>query len=121
MKKITDGLKAIWKSDKLLIVVMLLSALLGGVIIVSALMSLAPSGMGTNVGYGDVGGYREGNWYYYVGFAMLGLIVGLGHNIIAIWLYGDKGRGAAMVFLLAGILVGVLAFATLIGLVGGGL
>lgn len=121
MKKITEGLRAIWISDKLTIFVMAISVLIGGLLLVSALTSLSPGGIEANVGYGDIGGYRRGSWYYFIGFAILGLVIGLAHNVIAIWIHGEKGRGATIVFLTSGILVGIFAFATLVGLVGGGL
>lgn len=119
MKKITEGLRAIWGKDKLMIAVMILNLLLGLTLFVTGLLSLSPGNLMTNVGYADMGGYREGSWYYFVGFMALGLIVAVAHNVIAIWLYEEKGRGTASTFLVAGMLVGAFALSTLIGLAGG--
>jgi hypothetical protein len=51
----------------------------------------------------------------------VGLIVGVAHNLIAVWLYEEKGRGATILFLVASILVGLLGVFAWAGRGGGGI
>jgi hypothetical protein len=119
MKQITEGLRAIWGQNKLVVGMMVLELLVGLTLAISALLSLAPAGLVANIGYGDIGGYREGGWYYYVAFAIVGLVIGVGHNLIAVRMFEEKDGGTVVAFLMAGLVAGVMGTLALAGLAGG--
>lgn len=52
-------------------------------------------------------------WYYMLAFSLLAVVLGLGHNLIALRLTKKRGAAVAKLFLGASIMVTVFAFAFL--------
>lgn len=64
-------------------------------------VSLQPSDLQVAVHYtafGETNFYRE-KWFYLINFIVLGLIIGLAHNILAIKVYLQGRRPLALLFL----------------------
>lgn len=52
------------------------------------------------IGYGDIGGYRDGTWSGLLTFSILAIIYGILHNFLAVRIYDKRGAGMANFFLL---------------------
>lgn len=51
------------------------------------------------IGYGDIGGYRDGSWVDMLVFPLLAIIFGIFHNLIALRVYRKRGAGMTKFFL----------------------
>lgn len=89
-------------------------------LLIFALLQIAPAEITTSIGYGDIGGYRTGSWVEILGFAVLALIFGVLHNLIAVRLYSERGATQAKVFVWVSIVLVLATFVVLLRLVGRG-
>ena len=69
------------------------------------------------IGYGDIGGYRDGAWTDLIAFPLLAIILGIIHNFIAVRIYHKRGAGMTKFFLITTTLLILGAFIVLIRLV----
>ena len=134
MKSFKETFKKIYREEKGLLLMMGLIFFLSLVLVVYGILNINTSGSLNYVGYGDIGkftggeylslwnsgGYRSGGWVELMAFPVLGLVIGILHNFLAIVIYKRRGAGIAKAFLLLslGILLG--AFVTLARLLGEG-
>lgn len=98
-----DALKAdfikVCKTEKGMLVGMIINLLASLVLLVFALMHLNPSSPLVRVGYSDIGGYKDGSWNNLLAFPILAVIFGVFHSIIALRVYHKKGSGMAQFLL----------------------
>ena len=99
MEDIKEGLKAIFRKERGLIVLMILTFLFAAFLFVFALIKIDPSGAVTKIGYGDIGGYRDGAWTNMLTFPVLAILFGFLHNLLAVKIFNKRGAGMAKVFL----------------------
>jgi len=118
MKKLLEELQKIWAESKGTIALMLLNLSAGVVLLVGALASLRPGDLVIKIGYGDVSGYQDGAWYYLISFGILGILVAVVHNLLAVRMYHEKNKGAARIFLVASLLIGVAGWMMLMWIIG---
>lgn len=124
MKDFRKTLGEIYREQRGLFGMMITLVIFAIATLVISLMTLSPSSAIVKVGYGDIGsfagddlagmriagGYRDGSWASMMTFAVLSIIIGLMHNLIAVRLYKRRGSGAAKAF------VGI-SYAVLIGVI----
>lgn len=79
---------------------MIINFLLAIGLLVFSLTRLNPSSPIIKIGYGDIGGYRDGAWYDLFAFPMLAINFGIFHSLLSVNLFHKRGGGAAKFFLL---------------------
>lgn len=132
MKDIRAGMKKIFKEDKGLLVAMALLFGFGVLLTLHTLIHFKAGGTTMYIGYSDIGGftggdplslwnsggYRTGGWAEMAVFPILGLVLGVLHNLFAIQAYERRGKGFAIIVVMLSILVAAGAFVLLLRLLG---
>lgn len=91
----------IYKKDRGTLILMVLNLVLSIGLLIFAAVHLNPSMAVVKIGYGDIGGYRDGVWSDMIAFLLLALTFGILHNFLAIRIFHKRGGGMAKFFLLA--------------------
>ena len=132
MRDIGAGLKKIFQKDRGIVLMMIVLFGLGLLLILHTLIHFKGGATTMYIGYSDIGeftggdflslwssgGYRTGGWSEMIVFPILGLILGVLHNLLAIQIYNRRGKGFAIVLILLSIVVAVGAFVLLMRLLG---
>ena len=127
MKKFLEGIKKIYKEDRWLFFGLVILVLMGVILLVHTLLHLEPEAAVVKTGYSDIGsyeggawtemqaagGYRDGSWTNMLTFAVMAVVLGFVHPILAIKLYSKKGAGMAMTLVVMSILLTILAWVIL--------
>lgn len=100
MKTYLEDLKRIYKEERWMLVLMIMNLVFSIVLLVYGVIKLNPNAVVVKVGYGDIGGYRDGSWVDMISFLILAIIFGVIHNFIAVKLYHRRGAGMAKFFLI---------------------
>ena len=110
MKKIKDDLLEIYTKNRSVLVLMLQVFALSLAIFIFSLTKIDATSSVVKVGYGDIGGYRDGVWLNMLAFPLLALTFGVLHNLLAIKIFEKRGAGMAKFFLIITmlLLLGVL-------------
>lgn len=109
MGNFVDNLKKIYLEQKGLIVLMGVVLVISIGLLIFSLVNLQVSSSVVKIGYGDIGmyqggawssmansgGYRDGAWSQMFAFAILAVIYGALHNLLAVKLYEKKGASIA--------------------------
>lgn len=132
MKDIGAGFRKIFREEKGLFAMMLALFVMGAVLVLHTFLHFKAGGTTMYIGYSDIGeftngdplslwnsgGYRTGGWAEMAVFPILGLILGVLHNLFAIQAYKRRGKGFAIVVVLTSMLIAVGAFVLLLRLLG---
>ena len=132
MKDIGAGLKKIFREEKGLLAMMLVLFVMGVVLVLHTLLHFKAGGTTMYIGYLDVGeftggdplslwssgGYRTGGWAEMAVFPILGVILGVLHNLFAVQAFRRRGKGFAMAVVIISIVIAVGAFVLLLRLLG---
>ncbi len=132
MKEIREGFRKIFREDKAVLLMMVVLFMMGLLLVLHTLIHFKAGGTTMYIGYSDIGGFNDGEWLslwnsggYRTGgwaemavFPILGLVLGVMHNLFAVQVYGRRGRGFAIVMILVSMLVAVGAFVLLLRLLG---
>ena len=97
-------------------ILMLLNIALSLALLVFSIIKLNPGAAVVKIGYGDIGGYRDGTWSEMLAFPLLALIFGFLHNIIAVRIFKKRGAGMTKFFLITTTALIIGAFIVLIRL-----
>ena len=100
MKNIGKVFKQIYLEEKIMLVLMILNLLGSLALFIFSLVTLNPSTAVVKIGYGDIGGYRNGSWSDMFAFPILAFIFGIVHNFIAVRIYNKRGAGMTKFFLI---------------------
>ena len=100
MKSIKADFIEICKSERGILVSLIINLLLSLALLIFALVTLRPDSAVIRIGYGDIGGYRDGTWENMLAFPILALVFGVLHSILALRIYHKRGSGMAKFFLL---------------------
>ena len=121
MKSLIETIKHIYVNDRRLIIWLAMLILTGGLLMTVTAVNLTPGvADGVIVRYSDNGGYAKGGWGYMFGFVVMGLILGVGHALLAIRIYEKRGASVAIMFVIMSILLALLTLLILSRLVGEG-
>lgn len=118
MKKFKEDFIEIYQNERGLLLFMILNLIISIVFFVFAIVRLNPNSAVIKVGYGDIGGYRDGTWGEMLAFPVLAVIFGVIHAFLALRIYRKRGSGMAKFLLITTtvlILGAVLAHVRLIG------
>lgn len=77
-----------------------LNLLLSIGLLVFSIVSLDPNAPVAKIGYGDIGGYRDGVWTDLLTFPILAIIFGVLHGLLSVRVYHKRGGGMAKFFLI---------------------
>ncbi len=100
MQTIKEDFLKIYHTERGILAVMVLNLLLSVALIIFACVNLNPNAAVVKVGYGDIGGYRDGTWVDLLAFPLLALIFGVMHSFIALCIFHKRGSGMAKFFLI---------------------
>ena len=100
MKTFKEDFIKIYQTERGLLVFMILNFLLSLGLLIFSIISLNPNAAVVKVGYGDIGGYRDGTWTSLIAFPILALIYGIFHNILTVRIFHKRGSGMAKFFLI---------------------
>lgn len=100
MKTFKEDFIAIYQSERGLLILMILNLLISIGLLVFSIVSLNPSGSVVKIGYGDIGGYRDGTWFDMLAFSLLAIIFGVLHNLLTLRIFHKRGSGMAKFFLI---------------------
>lgn len=100
MKELKEGFVEIYRRERGIVVMMILNFLLAVGVMVFALMQLNPASPVVKVGYGDIGGYRDGAWYDMLAYPVLMVVFGGLHTLLAARIYYKRGGGMTKFFLI---------------------
>lgn len=132
MKDVGAGLKKIFTEERGLFVMMLVLLVMGAELILHTLLHFKTGGTTMYLEYSDIGeftngdplslwssgGYRTGGWGEMIVFPILGVILGILHNLFAIQAFRRQGKGFAMAVVIISMVIAVGAFVLLMRLIG---
>lgn len=120
MKTFKEDLIKIFHTERGLLIFMILNLILSIGLLIFSLVSLNPNSATLKVGYGDIGGYRDGSWFDMLTFPLLALLFGIVHSFLALRIFHKRGSGMAKFFLITTTALIAGAFLVLIRLLGEG-
>lgn len=115
----TDFIK-IYQNERGALILMILNLLLSIALLVFSLTNLNPSGAVVKVGYGDIGGYRDGTFMDMLAFPLIAVIFGVFHNLLALRIFHKRGSGMVKFFLIITTILIIGSFLVLSRLLGEG-
>ncbi|MBR3168861.1 hypothetical protein IKF23_00250 [Candidatus Saccharibacteria bacterium] len=117
MQYFKEDIKKIYQNERLMLVMMIFNLLLSIVLAVFSFIKINPSSSVIKVGYGDIGGYRDGSWTDLIAFPLLALLFGVLHNFIAVRIFHKRGAGMTKFFIVTTTVLIVGTFVVLTRLV----
>lgn len=120
MKNFKKTLGEIYRNERGLLIVMVINVALSLVLLVFSLVKLNPNAAVVKIGYGDIGGYRDGTWVDMLAFPLLAIIFGLLHSLLALKIFQKRGGGMTKFFLIITTILILGSFLVLIRLLGEG-
>lgn len=132
MKDIGAGFKKIFREEKGVLAMMVLLFVMGMLLIFHTFFHFKAGGTTMYIGYSDIGGfsggdplslwnsggYRTGGWTEMAVFPILGVVLGVLHNLFAVQAFNRKGKGYVVLVLVISMLVAAGAFVLLLRLLG---
>ena len=97
-----------------MLILIILNFVVSIALFVFSIIRLNPNSAVVKIGYGDIGGYRDGAWSNLIVFPTLMVLFGVLHNFLAIKIYDKRGVGIAKFFLITTLM---LIFGALIVLI----
>lgn len=116
MKTYLEDFKTIYREERWTLVLMILNFIFSIVLFVYSIINLNPNDVVVKIGYGDIGGYRDGIWADMLVFPIIAVIFGVLHTLIAVKLFHRRGAGMTKFFLITTTLLIAGAFIVLIRL-----
>ena len=120
MSTFKEDFAKIYQTERGVFLLMLLNLALAVVLILFSLFHLDPNSAVVKVGYGDIGGYRDGSWMDMLAFPLFGVIFGVFHNLLALRIFHKRGSGMVKLFLIFTSVLIIGAFLVLVRLLGEG-
>ena len=120
MQTFKEDFVKIYQTERGVLMLMIFNLLLSIALIVFAIISLNPNASVVKVGYGDIGGYRDGTWMDMLAYPLLALIFGVFHGLLAIRIFHKRGSGMAKFFLITTTILILGTFLVLIRALGEG-
>ena len=118
MKNFVTDIKQLYHSDRISLVVIILNVIASIALFVFSIIKLSPDSAIVKVGYGDIGGYRNGSWADMLAFPLLAIIFGIFHNLIALRIFEKRGASMAKFFVLITLILVAGTFVLLLRLTG---
>lgn len=119
MKSFIEDIKKIYKNERFTLALLIINVIGSIALLVVGIMKLNPDTAIVKIGYGDIGGYRNGSWADMLVFPLLAIIFGFFHTLIALRIYEKRGAGMTKFFLITTAVLIVGAFIVLFRLTKG--
>lgn len=87
----------LFREQKGLFIMMVVNFLFGLFVFIYTLVAIDPTSAVVRVGYGDIGGYKDGVWTNMFAFPILAVVFGTVHNFLAVKVFQRRGDGMAKV------------------------
>jgi hypothetical protein len=117
MKDFKLDIKKIYTTERIMLIMMILNFLASLALAIYSFIKINPASSVIKVGYGDIGGYRDGSWTDLIAFPLLAILFGILHNFIAVRIFHKRGAGMTKFFLITTSVLIVGAFIVLSRLV----
>ena len=114
MKNFKGVFVEIYREHRSLLALMMLVFMFALGVFIFSMTKLDPTSAVVKVGYGEIGGYRDGAWSNLFVFPTLMILFGILHNLLAVKIYEKRGAGIAKFFLITTLM---LIFGALIVLI----
>lgn len=99
-----------------MLILIILNFVVSIALFVFSIIRLNPNSAVVKIGYGDIGGYRDGAWTDMLAFPILALVFGILHGLIAVKIYHRRGAGVTKFFLITTSMLIIGTFIVLIRL-----
>lgn len=100
MKSLREDFIKIYQTERGVMMLIIINLLLSIVLLVFSLINLNPESAVVKIGYGDIGGYRDGTWLDMLAYPLLAIIFGVFHNMLALRIFHKRGSGMTKFFLI---------------------
>lgn len=111
---------SIYQTSRGILILIAFNFFLATGLLIFSLINLNPNAAVVKVGYGDIGGYRDGTWSDMVAFPLLAVLFGVFHSFLSVRIFHKRGSGMAKFFLLATTMLIFGAILVLVRLLGEG-
>ncbi|MBQ3348204.1 hypothetical protein IJG90_01635 [Candidatus Saccharibacteria bacterium] len=109
-------MKKIYAEERLMLILMVVNFLAAVALLILGVMNLNPNVAVVKIGYGDIGGYRDGSWVDMLVFPIIAVVFGIFHNLIALNIFHKRGAGMTKFFLIVTTVLIMGAFVVLVRL-----
>lgn len=120
MQSLKNTFLKIFREQRGLFILMSLNFLFSLFVLIFSITTLNPDGAVVKIGYGDIGGYRDGTWIDMLTFPILAILFGVLHNFLAVKIYEKHGSGVTKLFVAISFLLLIGTFIVLSRLLGEG-
>ena len=110
----------IFQTERGILILIVFNLLIAIALAIFAIINLNPNASVVKVGYGDIGGYRDGTWLDMLAFPILALVFGVFHSLLTVRIFHKRGSGMAKFFLLTTTMLIIGTFLVLIRTLGEG-
>ena len=110
----------IFKEQRGLFVMLFLNFFASLVLLFISFFSIKSNVAVVKIGYGDIGGYKDGTWTDMLVFPIMSALLGIIHPIISVRIFDRYGEGVAKVFMFITFLLLVCLFVVFFRLVNEG-
>ena len=100
MKTLKEDLIKIYQTERGILLLMVFNVFAALALLIFSIITLNPEAPVVRVGYGDIGGYRDGTWIGLLTFPILAVVFGVFHNILTLRIFHKRGAGMAKFFLI---------------------
>lgn len=100
MKAFKEDFIALYRTDRIAIIIMAFNLLLAIGLAIFSIVNLNPNAAVVKTGYGDIGGYRDGSWFDLIAFPLLAITFGVLHGFLALRVFHKRGNVMTKFFLL---------------------
>ena len=116
MKYFIQDIKKIYAEERNMLILMVFNIMLALVLLVMGIININPNVAIVKIGYGDIGGYRDGTFVDMLVFPIMAIILGVFHNLIAMKIFHKRGAGMTKFFVATTTMLILGAFIVLIRL-----
>jgi len=100
MKFLKEDFVKIYQTERGVTMLIIANLLLSIILLIFSLINLNPDSAVVKIGYGDIGGYRDGTWLDMLAYPLLAIIFGVFHNMLALRIFRKRGSGMTKFFLI---------------------
>jgi hypothetical protein len=100
MKRFKEDFIEIYQKERGLLLLILLNLIISIVLFIFTIIKINPNSAVVKIGYGDIGGYRDGTWGDMLAFPILAVLFGIVHIFLTLRLYRKRGSGMAKFLLI---------------------
>ena len=91
MKTLKEDFIKAYQNERGIIVFIIINFLLSIGLLVFSLINLNSNSSVVKIGYGDIGGYRDGTWFDMLAFPIIAVVFGVLHGLLALRIFHKRG------------------------------